>query len=180
MTIWLYSWNGDGRCLHVLVVSVDKRFKKYSTKMANTLIGLFAKGAVKLSPFMPRFPSRLIKEESALEEAMMTMGLLIIQRPLFIAYKFCTLTSCKKKKIPMCQYQTHRPSKRWMAVIANEGYLYPRGYFCCLGLMWRACVIAQLWRKKFKLKSELKKYPLTELTVTAEHSIASKQRSSNS
>lgn len=63
-----------------------QRFKKYSTKAANTLISPFPKGAVKLSPSMPRFPSRLIKEEIALEEAMMTKGLLIIQRPLYRAH----------------------------------------------------------------------------------------------
>ncbi len=63
-----------------------QRFKKYSTKTADTLISLFAKGAVKLSPLMPRFPSRLIKEEIALEEAIMTKGLLIIQRPLYRAH----------------------------------------------------------------------------------------------
>ena len=57
--------------------------KRYSTKTANTLISLFAKGAVKLSPLMPRFPSRLVREEIALEEATMTKGLLIIQRPLY-------------------------------------------------------------------------------------------------
>lgn len=51
----------------VLVVSVDrdpkKKEKKYSTKMETTLISLFAKGALRLSPLMPLFPSRLIKEK---------------------------------------------------------------------------------------------------------------------
>lgn len=60
-----------------------QKFKKYSTKTANTLISLFAKGAVKLSPLIPHFPSRLIIEEIAFEEAMMSKGLLIIQRPLY-------------------------------------------------------------------------------------------------
>ena len=63
-----------------------RRFKKYSTKTANTLISLFADGAVKLSPLIPRFPSRLIKEEIAPEEAVMTKGLLISQRPLYRAH----------------------------------------------------------------------------------------------
>lgn len=51
----------------VLVVSADrdpkKKKKKYSTKTETTLISLFAKGAVRLSPLMPLFPSRLIKEK---------------------------------------------------------------------------------------------------------------------
>lgn len=34
-------------------------------------------------PRVPRFPSRLIKEEIALEEAMMTQGLVVVQRPLY-------------------------------------------------------------------------------------------------
>lgn len=67
-----------------------QRLKKYSTKMANALISLFAKGAVKLSPLLLHFPSRLIKEEIALEEALMTKGLLTAQRPLY------GLTSCTK------------------------------------------------------------------------------------
>ncbi len=44
-----------------------QKFKKYNTKTANTLISLFAKGAVKLSPLIPHFPSRLIIEEIALK-----------------------------------------------------------------------------------------------------------------
>lgn len=51
----------------VLVFSADrdpkKKEKKYSTKMETALISLFAKGALRLSPLMPLFPSRLIKEK---------------------------------------------------------------------------------------------------------------------
>lgn len=72
-----------------------RRSKKYSTKTANTLISLFAKGAVKLSPLIPRFPSRLIKEEITAEEAAMTKRLLIIQRPLYRAHIL-------HKNIPKC------------------------------------------------------------------------------
>lgn len=79
--------------------------QKYGTKTANTLISLFAEGALKLSPLIPRFPSRLIKEEIALEEAMMTKGLLIVQRALYRVHILHTT-------FPMCLHQAHCPSKR--------------------------------------------------------------------
>lgn len=107
-----------------------QRFKKYSTKTANTLISLFAKGAVKLSPLMPRFPSRLIKEEIALEEAMMTKGLLIIERPLYRAHI--------RHKNPPNVSASSSPSQQKMN--SSDWRLYPRGYFSCLwvcgGIVW--------------------------------------------
>lgn len=92
-----------GVCVFV-VGGRREKFRKCATKMANTLISLFAKGAVKLSPSTPRFPSRLIKEEIAPEEAAMTKGLLIVQRPL---YRIHILTT-----FPKCLHQTHCPSTR--------------------------------------------------------------------
>lgn len=119
---WLRSWKGDSRCLCLCCLGGRReKFKKCATKMANTLISLFAKGAVKLSPPTPRFPSRLIKEEIAPEEAAMTKGLLIVQRPLYRVHILHTT-------FPKCLHQTHCPGTRWVPrVTVNQGC---RGNWC--------------------------------------------------
>lgn len=103
--------------------------------MANTLISLFAKGAVKLSPLTLRFPSRLIKEEIAPEEAVMTKGLLIVQRPLYRVHILHTT-------FPKCLHQTHCPSTRRVprVTVGLQGKLVQR--------LWDGSIKGQILLKK--------------------------------
>lgn len=59
-------------------------------------------------PRVPRFPSRLIKEEIALEEAMMTQGLVVVQRPLYRVHIL------HKKHSSKCLHQNSL-SQQWMS-----------------------------------------------------------------
>lgn len=83
---WLYSWKGDSRCLCVLVVSVDRDSKSTAQRRQTLWSACLLKVLWNFLPWYLGFPSRLIKEEIALEEATMTKGLLIIQRPLYQAH----------------------------------------------------------------------------------------------
>lgn len=134
-----------------------QQFKKYSTKTANTLISPSAKGAVKLSLLMPRFPSTLIKEEIALEEAMMTKGLLIVQRPLYRAHIL-------HKNIPSVCASHSLSQQKMECADCHQGYSHPWGRLQLLRGEWKACVKARLI-----CKTEIN--PLIEFAVTPDHHV---------
>lgn len=108
---WAHSWKGDSRCLCLCCLcGCGKEFKKKKCCKDGKHFDqpVCSRCCETFPPRVPRFPSRLIKEEIALEEAMMTQGLVVVQRPLY------RVRILHKKHSPKCLHQNSL-SQQWMS-----------------------------------------------------------------